>query len=53
MRLCCYEVGDDVVDAIQDPELFQRQTEWAKPHFDQASANRKQLLEAGIPMRSD
>jgi len=47
--VCCYEVGEDVIEAIQDPEAFVRREEWQKPHFDQASANRKQLLEAGVP----
>ena len=47
--VCCYEVGEDVIEAIQDPEAFVRREDWQKPHFDQASANRKQLLEAGVP----
>jgi YfiH family protein len=46
--VCCYEVGEEVVEAINDPEVFLRRPEWAKPHFDQASANKKQLLEAGV-----
>jgi YfiH family protein len=47
--VCCYEVGEDVVDAINNPAAFVRKEEWAKPHFDQAAANRMQLLEAGVP----
>lgn len=47
--LCCYEVGEDVIDAIKDAEVFVRRPEWAKVHFNQASANQKQLRESGIP----
>jgi polyphenol oxidase len=47
--VCCYEVGADVVAAIRDPETFVRKPEWTKPHFNQALANQKQLLAAGIP----
>jgi YfiH family protein len=47
--VCCYEVGEEVVEAIQDPEAFVRRPDWTKPHFNQALANRKQLMEAGIP----
>ncbi len=47
--VCCYEVGEDVVNAVQDAESFTFRPEWNKPHFNQALANRKQLLAAGIP----
>jgi len=47
--VCCYEVGDDVVEAVQDEESFSHRPEWKKPHFNQAFANQKQLIEAGIP----
>jgi len=47
--VCCYEVGEDVVDAVKDDQAFTRRLEWQKPHFDQALANQKQLLAAGIP----
>ena len=47
--VCCYEVGDDVIEAVKVPEAFVRRLEWAKPHFNQALANQKQLREAGIP----
>jgi len=47
--VCCYEVGDDVVEAIQDPSVFARRADWMKPHFNQAIANQKQLQQAGIP----
>jgi len=47
--VCCYEVGDDVVDAMPDPESFERRPDWAKPHLNLAYANRRQLLNAGIP----
>jgi copper oxidase (laccase) domain-containing protein len=42
-------VGEDVVEAIQDPNSFVRRPEWTKPHFNQALANQRQLIDAGIP----
>jgi YfiH family protein len=47
--VCCYEVGEDVVDAVADPEAFQKGSHQSKPHFDQALANKRQLLRVGIP----
>ena len=47
--VCCYEVGDDVVQAVDYPDAFLQRSEWAKPHFDQARANLYQLRQAGIP----
>jgi polyphenol oxidase len=47
--VCCYEVGDDVVEAIGDAMMFDRRPEWAKAHFNQARANRRQLIDSGIP----
>jgi polyphenol oxidase len=47
--VCCYEVGDDVIEAINDPSAFVRQSDGGKPHFNQALANQRQLIEAGIP----
>jgi YfiH family protein len=47
--VCCYEVGEDVVEAIQDPTAFVRRSDRAKPHFNQALANQNQLKAAGIP----
>jgi len=47
--VCCYEVGQDVVDAIGDEAAFVRKPEWPKPHLNQALANERQLLRAGIP----
>jgi len=47
--VCCYEVGDDVRDAIKAPDVFVRKPDWTKPHLDQSRANQKQLLKAGIP----
>lgn len=46
--VCCYEVGEDVVEAIRDPHAFLHRPDWAKPHFNQARANENQLIEAGI-----
>lgn len=47
--VCCYEVGDEVVTAINDPEAILRKPEWVRPHLDQAKANKRQLMTAGIP----
>jgi YfiH family protein len=49
--ICCYEVGDDVIDAVKDADCFVFRPEWQKPHFNQALANQKQLLGAGIPQQ--
>jgi len=46
---CCYEVGEDVVEVVGDPESIVRRPDWPKPHFDQALANQRQLRQAGIP----
>lgn len=47
--VCCYEVGAEVVEAMNDPVTISRKPEWAKPHLDQALANQRQLIAAGIP----
>jgi YfiH family protein len=47
--VCCYEVGQEVVDAVNDSTAIVRKPEWTKPHLDQALANKRQLMEAGIP----
>jgi copper oxidase (laccase) domain-containing protein len=47
--VCCYEVGQDVVEAIHDDAVFERRPEWAKPHLNQGLANQRQLEVAGIP----
>ncbi len=46
--VCCYEVGNDVVEAIQDPRVFERRADWAKPHLNLAEAIRRQLTDAGV-----
>ena len=46
---CCYEIGDEVVEAIQDSLAIERRPEWAKPHLNLAEANRRQLSRAGVP----
>jgi len=46
--VCCYEVGEEVVEAIQDPTAFIRRPDRAKPHLNQALANQNQLIAAGI-----
>src|SRR5215813_798472 len=38
-----------IVPAIADPLAIERREEWPKPHLNLASANRRQLMEAGIP----
>jgi YfiH family protein len=47
--VCCYEVGEEVVQGIADDEAIERRAEWPKPHLNLATANRRQLIEAGIP----
>ena len=48
ISVCCYEVGEEVADAVSDPDSIERRAEWSKPHFNLAAANRRQLLEAGL-----
>jgi YfiH family protein len=38
--VCCYEVGEDVVSSFQDSELFERRSDWLRPHLNLAEANR-------------
>ncbi|HYR86334.1 MAG TPA: peptidoglycan editing factor PgeF [Terriglobia bacterium] len=45
---CCYEVGEEVVEAIGDTAAFERRPEWPKPHLNLAEANRRQLVKAGV-----
>lgn len=47
--VCCYEVGEEVVAAVNDPAAIQRTPQWPKPHLNQALANKRQLLGLGIP----
>ena len=47
--VCCYEVGEEVVAAIGEPQAIQRKPDWLKPHLDQGLANKRQLLKAGVP----
>lgn len=49
--VCCYEVGDEVVDAIADAEAFERTEGRAKAHLNLAAANRSQLLQLGVPAK--
>ncbi len=46
--VCCMEVGEEVFDGFEDPDIFERRPEWAKPHLNLAVANRRQLLSAGV-----
>jgi polyphenol oxidase len=46
--VCCYEVGEEVVGAFQNPAAVERRSEWAKAHLNLAAANRAQLRDAGI-----
>src|SRR2546427_7566971 len=46
--VCCYEVGQDVVDAIGDPALFESRPDWSRPHLNLAEANRRQLTNSGL-----
>src|SRR5262245_45162188 len=31
--VCCYEVGEEIVSAVQDASAFERKPEWIKPHL--------------------
>ncbi len=44
---CCFEVGPEVVAALPDSEV--RQREGARSHLDLWDANRRQLAAAGVP----
>jgi YfiH family protein len=47
--VCCYEVGEEVVQGIADDAAVERKAEWPKPHLNLGEANRRHLLAAGIP----
>lgn len=47
--VCCYEVGEEVAEAIGDSAGIERRAEWPRPHLNLAEANRWQLVKAGIP----
>jgi len=46
--VCCYEVGNDVLEGIAKPSVFEQKPEWPKPHLNLAEANRLQLVSAGL-----
>jgi YfiH family protein len=46
--VCCYEVGNDVVETMANPALFESKPEWPKPHLNLGAGNRQQLLDAGL-----
>ena len=49
---CCYEVGDEVIDAVSvafaEPEKLLRQNGGPRPHFDLPEANIRNLKAAGV-----
>ena len=47
--VCCYEIGEEVVEAIGDNSAIERRPEWPKPHLNLGEVNRRQLSSAGIP----
>jgi len=47
--VCCYEVGEEVVRIIDDPDAIETRPDWSKPHLNLAAANCRQLMNAGIP----
>jgi YfiH family protein len=49
IRVCCYEVGEEVTAMFEGPGVIERRPEWQKPHLNLAEANRRQFLHAGIP----
>jgi YfiH family protein len=46
--VCCLEVGEEVFDWFAQPEIFERRSEWPRPHLNLAKANRLQLVAAGL-----
>jgi len=46
--VCCYEVGEEVVEAIGDPRAFERRADWPRAHLNLGEANRRQFLNAGL-----
>lgn len=54
IRLCCYEVGEDFVDAVRQTagdelcDRFIARGKWEKPHADIVGMNVALLLEAGL-----
>ena len=51
--VCCYEIGEEVVEAIRESSAIERRPEWPKPHLNLAEANRRQLSRAGVPERTN
>lgn len=47
--VCCYEVGEEVAEAIGESGVIEHRPEWPKPHLNLAEANRRQLVAAGVP----
>ncbi len=47
--VCCYEVGPDVLESFTDSSVFEQRAGWAKAHLNLAEANRRQLMESGVP----
>lgn len=46
--VCCYEVGDDVFQAIGDSASFEQRPSWQKLHLNLGAVIRRQLLDAGV-----
>ncbi|HLH03643.1 MAG TPA: peptidoglycan editing factor PgeF [Bryobacteraceae bacterium] len=46
IRVCCYEVSDDV--AARFPEANIRRSAGSRPHLDLAAANRDQMIRSGL-----
>src|SRR5262245_60654567 len=42
--VCCYEVSEEVVQAIDDTAAIEQRPEWPRPHLNLGVANRRQLL---------
>jgi YfiH family protein len=49
IRVCCFEVGEEVATKFSEPAVVVRKAEWPKPHLDLEAANRAHLVNAGIP----
>ncbi|MGH9321852.1 MAG: peptidoglycan editing factor PgeF [Vicinamibacteria bacterium] len=49
IRVCCYEVGDEVIERFRDPDLVSRPGPRGRQHLDLVEVNRRELLAAGVP----
>ena len=50
IQVCCYEVGEEVLDVFGGPSgVFEAREEWSRPHLNLGKANLRQLVAGGVP----